>query len=277
MTSQLSAIEALSMIPGWDSDDVEVQTLPGGLTNRTYRVRIRNSDCVLRLDSERSQQIDFDRTLEEQIMHAAAAAGIGPSVYFSSPTNGILLREFLPGSAWTKADLDSTKNLEALAEILRRCHDLPPTGVSINLADYARTYLNFVGQEHGLYSFAKCCVAIVDSVEDCKKQVCAHNDIVAANVIDHGALALIDWEYACDNDPMFDLASAICYHDLNDSQMDILFNAYLGGRDSAWRERLVTQLRVYDAIHWLWLAARYLEKPTHEQVTRLEVLRRRIG
>lgn len=265
------------MVPGWDPDNVAIQALEGGLTNRSYRVRFRNSDYVLRLEGIQRQPFQFDRSLEERVMATAEAAGIGPSMSFSDPVAGVLLREFLPGRAWRQADLEITENLEALADLLRCCHELPLTGVSMRLSDHATIYKDVLRLESELHSFALKCIDIVDNAGICDDRVCAHNDIVAANVIDHGNLKLIDWEYACDNDPMFDLASAIGYHNLDVSQADILLNAYLGGGDAAWRERLDAQIRVYDAIHWLWLAARYRESPTHEQVQRLELLRLRLN
>jgi thiamine kinase-like enzyme len=99
---------------------------------------------------------------------------------------------------------------------------------------------------------------------------------VAANVIDGGNLLLIDWEYSCDNDPMFDLASVIGFHNLDASLTDVLLSAYAGGADAALRERLDEQVRVYDAIQWLWLASRHLAVPIASQARRLEFLQQRI-
>ena len=87
---------------------------------------------------------------------------------------------------------------------------------------------------------------------------------------------MIDWEFACDNDPMFDLASAIGYHNLDADCAGTLLDAYTGGADGEAKERLDEQVRVYDAIQWLWLATRHLVYPSREQARRLEELQQRV-
>ena len=87
---------------------------------------------------------------------------------------------------------------------------------------------------------------------------------------------MIDWEFSCDHDPLFDLASAIGFHNLDDERAGVLLSAYLGGSDPAAVERLSEQVRVYDAIQWLWLATRHLVFPRRWQARRLEELQQRI-
>ena len=76
---------------------------------------------------------------------------------------------------------------------------------------------------------------------------------------------LLDWEYACDNDPLFDLASLIGYHNLSDKKAHDLLSAYAGGPDPAMADLLEEQVRLYDAIQWLWLANRHMITPTSAQ------------
>ncbi len=264
------------MIPDWDPMGADVEELHGGLTNRSYRVRYQEIDYVLRLDSRQSRLVQFNRSLEVKILSNAHAAGIGPKVMFSDAGAGVLLREFLSGRVWEEADLSSSKNLESLANIIRRAHEMPRTGIPIGLVEHAVAYEKCLERRHELHAFAVVCVDVVGSVPVRRDVVCGHNDIVASNLIDGASLKLIDWEYACDNDPMFDLASAIGYHNLSDLQISTLLNAYLGGDNAEWRERLDDQIRVYDAIQWLWLATRHLETPNRIQAKRLEELQQRI-
>ena len=100
--------------------------------------------------------------------------------------------------------------------------------------------------------------------------------MVAANIIGDPALKLLDWEYACDNDPMFDLASLVGFHNLDDDRQSDLLNAYAGGNDFALKEQLDVQVRLYDAIQWLWLANRQVITRTSAQATRLKELQQRI-
>ena len=87
---------------------------------------------------------------------------------------------------------------------------------------------------------------------------------------------LIDWEYAGDNDPLFDLASVIGYHDFDHQRQLHLLSAYAGAVTAELQEQLADQLRLYDAIQWLWLATRHRAAPNPKQAVRLEELQQRI-
>ena len=101
------------------------------------------------------------------------------------------------------------------------------------------------------------------------------------HVIDHvlaraHQLGLRPDGFVAGNDPLFDLASAIGFHNLDERRQQVFLDAYAGGADSELRERLARQLRIYDAIQWLWLANRQLASPRSEQARRLEELQQRI-
>jgi thiamine kinase len=276
MSSQLNAFEALAMVPGWDVESADIDELKGGLTNRTYHVRQGDRACVLRLDSEQESVFQFDRSCELSILESAGKSGLAPAVIYSNAEAGILVTEFLPGRAWEEADISVPANLEKLAALLRDVHTLPKSGHRTDLVAVAETYETYLEKRHGLHSFATHCVEVIRSVPVNDDFTCCHNDIVAANVIQGSGLKLIDWEFASDNDPMFDLASAIGFHNLEKEQSAILLTAYSGGDDGELKESLAEQVRVFDAIQWLWLATRHLVFPRRWQARRLEELQQRI-
>ena len=276
MTGSLTAFEAVALVPGWDPEQADVEELKGGLTNRTYQVRIDGGEFVMRLDSEQASLFGFDRSGELAILASAGRAGIAPDVHYADPDQGLLVTTFLPGRVWVEEDLESTRNLEALAGLLRRVHALPVQGAKLDIVGVARTYQKVLERRQGLHAFATRCVEVIESVPASTDHACCHNDIVAANVIDGHGLKLIDWEFACKHDPYFDLASAIGFHNLDADRASVLLDAYAGGSDAAAREKLAAQVRVYDAIQWLWLAARHLVYPKRWQAQRLEELQQRI-
>ena len=276
MSEKLNAFEALALVPGWDPDDFEVQELKGGLTNRTYYLRRGESEYVLRLDADEAGFFQFDRTDELTILNEASKAGLAPEMIHTDKERGILVMAFLPGRVWNETDLESQDSLESLAGLLREVHALPLCGNRINVSAVSNSYANYLEKRHGLHSFACHCVDVIAKFPVHEETVCCHNDIVAANVIENSKLMLIDWEYSCDNDAMFDLASAIGFHNLDKRSAATLLNAYAGGEDAALRERLEEQVRVYDAIQWLWLASRHLVFPSAAQARRLEELQQRI-
>lgn len=276
MSEHLNAFEALALVPGWDPAECDVEELKGGLTNRTYHVRRSENEYVLRLDAEQAGFFQFDRSSELLILDKAGKAGLAPQVIHVDEDLGILATEFIHGRVWDDSDLESPDKLEALAELLRRVHALPLCGNRIDVLAVARNYENYLEKRHGLHAFATHCVQVISKVPVHDGPVCCHNDIVAANVIEGSKLTLIDWEFSCDNDPMFDLASAIGFHNLDERSSAIFLDAYAGGGDAELRGRLAEQVRVYDAIQWLWLASRHLVFPSSAQARRLEELQQRI-
>jgi thiamine kinase len=276
MTAQLNAVDALAMVPGWDPETAIIEELSGGLTNRVYHVRSSDQECVLRLHSDSDETFNPDRSCELAILETAGKAGIAPAILYADSDAGILVTEYLHGTPWQDSDLESSENLEALAELLKTVHALPSSCSRVDLTAIAEKYEKNLQKYHGLHAFASNCVRIISESPQHENVACCHNDIVAANIIDAGALKLIDWEYARDNDPMFDLASLIGFHNLDKGRQQVLLSAYAGGAESELKDRLAEQVRVFDAIQWLWLATRHLVSPHTEQARRLEELRQRI-
>lgn len=276
MNGQSNVIEALDLVPGWDPGKAVIEELKGGLTNRVFHVRANDRECVLRLAKDDTDTFDLDRACELAILEAASDAGIAPAVLYADERAGILMTEYLHGRVWRESDLESEENLESLAALLRRVHALPACCSPLDLTAIAGKYRENLQERHGLHAFASRCVEIVSNRPLHEHIACCHNDIVAENVLDSGGLKLIDWEYASDNDPMFDLASAIGFHNFDEERQHVLLSAYAGSAAVEYRERLDDQVRVFDAIQWLWLANRHLVSPSKDQARRLEELQQRI-
>lgn len=264
------------MVPGWDPGKADIEELKGGLTNRVYHVRSQDRECVLRLAEEHNGTFDLDRSCETAILETASEAGIAPAILYSNEDAGILITEYLHGRVWQESDLESAENLESLAGLLRSVHALPACCSPLDLTGIADKYAEFLKARHGLHAFASNCVRIIRERPIHETSTCCHNDIVAENVIESGGLKLIDWEYARDNDPLFDLASAIGFHNFDERRQQMFLSAYAGSATGELRERLDEQVRVFDAIQWLWLASRHLATSSSEQARRLEELQQRI-
>lgn len=276
MSKLLSAGEAIALIPGLDAEKVSIVELKGGLTNRSFQVTRGDDRFVLRLDAEHTGLFNLDRVSELAIVRSASAAGIAPELVYVDEQHGILLYRYLSGSVWSAGDLNSSENIDALCELLRRVHTLPLSGVRFDVSRIARRYAVNLESRLGLHTFALHCEEVIARTRKPETVTCCHNDIVAQNIIATPQLRLLDWEYACDNDPLFDLASLIGYHNLDDRHANALLDSYTGGATAAHRERLAEQVRVYDAIQWLWLANRHRLSPNSGQATRLEALQQRI-
>jgi thiamine kinase len=274
MTYYISPDTVLGRIPVLAGKEVRWQVMPGGLTNRNYRVDTVERSFVLRLESKHSLNLVPNRELERDIRGNAFTAGLSAEIVYAE--EGILLSEFLPGVVWQVRDLIYDNKLATLALLLRQVHELPATGIQFSPEIAASQYVSVITKESGLLEFAGRCQVLLESVRSPETWQCCHNDIVVRNIIQHSGLKLLDWEYACDNDPMFDLASLIGYHDLQKRQVDTLFSAYAGGTNSELFEQLQDQIRVYDIIQWIWFAARQCISSDSDVSARLNELQSRI-
>ena len=240
----------LAAIPGWEGADVS--ELPGGLSNRTWLVTSPSGKGVLKIDEQTRKPPFNPRPEEELIQRRAARQGLANNVLHSSET--VYLTEYLEGEVWTRAHLDDEQNLARLAQLLRRVHSLPLTGRYFDPARAADLYLGRVPREFG--EPAQLCADIVRQLLAPQNLCCCHNDLVVGNIIATPGLRLLDWEYACDNDPFFDLATVIAHHKLPEASAERLLDAYFDGNGRRWLPQLEQQIRLYNALLWLWSASR---------------------
>jgi thiamine kinase-like enzyme len=265
----------LASLPVGISGAAIVEKLDGGLNNRVFRIQDGADEFVMRVGAKLSGLPDI--ACEIAILKHAAKAGLGPEVVFSDADKHVLLLRYLEGRTWSSEDLSDPGNLEKLADLLRGVHTLPPSGHELDVAGIAECHYRRAHEREDLREFGSICLDITNQEAPCEVLTCCHNDVVAENVIAGDALWLIDWEWAADNEPAFDLASIVGYHDLTTAQTDTLLGAYSGGADTSFNERFREQLRLFDALQWLWLAARQVKYPDDRQVARLRTLQSRIN
>jgi len=250
MSAATTPEATLARIPGWES--ASIRELSGGLTNRTFLLESGGRRAVLKIDAERRAAPYNPRDEEATLQRTAARAGLANHVLHADETT--YLTEYLEGHVWIRADLESDDNLRRLATALRRMHSLPLTGRSFDALSAAQGYRVLIRDRDP--RLARLHVATVESMRRPHQLCFCHNDLVAGNIIDADGLKFLDWEYACDNDPLFDIATVVAHHGLSNRQAHFLLDAYFDGDGARWRRQLARQERLYDALHWLWRAAR---------------------
>ncbi len=249
MSVSTDPAQVLATIPGWQG--ASFRELPGGLTNRTLLVEKAGRRAVLKIDPAPRVSPYNPRREEARIQDRAAGLGRANRVLYVCDT--VLLAEWAEGEVWTRAEFDEDDNLRRLAKALREVHELPLTGRIFDLQAAARRYAGRLDKANR--EEAEPHLALIESMRGPMNLCCCHNDLVAENIISTPRIRFLDWEYACDNDPLFDLAIVVAHHGLSGRQAGVLLDAYFDGDGERWREQLATQMRLYDALHWLWAAA----------------------
>ena len=226
--------------------------LPGGLTNRNYLVETECRRGVLKVDATPRSLPLNSRAEEAAVQKQVARAGLANEVVYFDETTYLV--EYVDGEVWTPQHLDDDANLMQLAAALRKLHASPLTGRVFDAKAAANRYRAELQGADAIIAIQH--VALVESMRRPKNLCCCHNDLVAANILVTPELRFLDWEYACDNDPFFDLATVVEHHELSNKQAEFLLNAYFDGDGMRWRKQLAGQQRLYKSLLWLWSAAR---------------------
>ena len=246
MSNSTDPAAVLATIPGWRG--ASYRELAGGLTNRTLLVEKGGRRAVLKIDDAPRQPPYNSRPREARIQDRAAATGRANGVLYVTDT--VLLAEWAEGKVWTRAHFDDDENLVRLGRALREIHALPLTGRTFDAVAAARLYASRVHAADR--DAARQHLAVVESAPAPAILRCCHNDLVAENILFAPEIRFLDWEYACDNDPLFDISVVVAHHGLSDRQAGMLLNACFDGDGGAYRERLDGQVRLYNALNWLW-------------------------
>ena len=252
----------LSEIPGWE--DAVARELSGGQTNRTWLVVADHGKAVLKIDDDPRGAPYNSRQNEAQIQTIAAHKGLANPVIVATET--VYMTHYLDGSVWTRRYLDDDQNLTRLGQTLRRLHALPLTGRVFDARQAAKDYARKI--DNADPDLVDQHMQVIDKMRSPQNLCCCHNDLVVGNIIATPDIRFLDWEYACDNDPFFDLATVVAHHGLAANRADFLLDAYFDGDGVRWREQLAIYERYYTAILWLWRAARS-SSPTVAQLPQL--------
>jgi thiamine kinase-like enzyme len=230
----------------WPGQQVAIEPLGGGITNRNFKVETDGRKFVLRIGGRDTELLGIDRSAEHAASTVAADLGLGPEVIAYLEPEGYLVTRYVDGEVG-KVDVDR------VGAALRRLHngpDFPGRFDSFRVVEAYRT----TAREHGVgvpsaYERGK---ELADQIERRRSRAPlrpCHNDLLNANFIDDGVrLWLVDWEYAGMGDPFFDLGNFAVNHELTEESERALLSAY--GSDDA--EALVLMRFMSDFREAMW-------------------------
>jgi thiamine kinase-like enzyme len=216
----------------------EPVALDGGITNRNFRVRLGDHDCVVRLPGNDTSLLGIDRGAERLAARQAAELGIAPALLAAG--EDYLVTEYLIGAPIDGDRLRAAP--ESAAAALRAFHDsgleLP---VRFWIPDLLERYAEIVAEHGGElgaeYDRTRSLVAEIAVVLPLDDPVPCHNDLLPGNVLatdaDPGHAILVDWEYAGMGHRLFDLGNLAVNNDFDEAAQQRLLAAYHGELPSA--------------------------------------------
>src|SRR6201999_891365 len=153
--------------------------LDGGITNRNYRVRFGDRDCVLRLPGRDTELLGIDRAAERVATERAAALGIAPPLIAADEE--CMVTEWLPGAPIDTERLraDPSSAAHALRAFHRSGLELPVRfWIPDLLGDYARTIAQRGGALPSEYRRTQELVARIAEVLPLADPAPCHNDLL---------------------------------------------------------------------------------------------------
>ncbi len=237
-----------------------VEPLPGGLTNRNYKVTTPEGAYVLRHSTPSSaDELAVDRRAEYENSVRAAAAGVGAPVVDFLPEDGVLVVGFLEGESLTDEHLQRPGVLPRVAMACHRLHAAEPFVNRFDMFDLQADYLERVRRRGfrlppGYLDHAEAVgrIQAALAVRPVASVPC-NNDLLAANFIDDGrTVSIIDYEYSGNNDPYFELGNIWSECHLSLDHLAELVGAYDGApsRSHLARARLWGLMSQYGWTLW---------------------------
>jgi len=193
----------LADLPEWAG--ATARKLSGGLTNRTWLVEAGERRAVLKIDDKPREAPFNSRHAEARIQAAAAEQGLANPVLLATDT--VYMTEYVDGVVWSLDCLNDNANLEKLATALKKLHSLPLTGRTFDPVGAAREYARLIDPAEAVKVSEY--LRKIEAGPRPPNLCCCHNDLVVANIINTPSVRFLDWEYARDNDPFFDLATIV--------------------------------------------------------------------
>lgn len=229
--------------------------LEGGITNRNYRVRFGDRDCVLRLPGKDTAALGISREAEQIAGRAAASLGIGPAVLAAELE--YVVTEYVPGEPMDADTLRASPEPAAVA--LRAFHDagvqLPVRFWVPELLDsYARIVAERGGSLPDAWSDAERATWRIAEVLPLREPVACHDDLLPANVLRVGSgVMLVDWEYAGMGHRLFDLGNLAAGAELGEPEEARLLAAYYAEEPPPERTAALALMRIMsDAREAAW-------------------------
>lgn len=256
-------LAALPLLPALADEPRTVEALAGGLTNFNFKVTTPSRTAVLRLSTS-GALLSIDRAAEHVNSLRAAESGAAPAVLGYLPGQDVLVVEWVPGRTLVPEDLREEHNLVRAAAVCRTLHAGPRFVGDFDMFRVQRDYLAIV-RDRGFRLPPRYLDLLpqVDRVAAAlavrrDPTVPCNNDLLAANFIDDGdRLWIIDYEYAGNGDPCFELGNIWSESVLAPEHLEVLVDSYYGAhlRDKVARARLLGLMAKYGWTLWASIQA----------------------
>jgi thiamine kinase-like enzyme len=232
-----------------------------GLTNVNHLVEHGGQRLVMRIPGDGTSEY-INRADEEVAARSAAAAGVNAEVVFFDASDGLMVTRFIEDAATMNAE--RFRDLQAVARAghaFRQLHSgAAPFATDFKLFTMIDEYKALLASKGATlpdgYDAVQRRAGMARSTLEAAPVPLApcHCDPLCENFLDTGEqMFIIDYEYAGNNDPMWDLGDLSVEGQYTAEQDDALLRAYFGGDPPPdQRGRMVAYKALCDLLWTLW-------------------------
>lgn len=229
----------LNEAPLWGAGKVKSAVpLSGGLTNINYLIHTANDRFVLRINNPNAARLGINRQQELTILNTIKQHSFAPAIAYCCPQFNYLVSHYISGTSFAEKPATPAEN-EQLRAIISSYQQLSVSCNTLQYGEHLYGYYQTLQAENKLNAKLESdwqhFQPQLEKFEQSPWQaVLCHHDLIPANIIrcDSG-LKIIDWEYATNGHPCFDLLNS----SVNNSKQERLDNTALQAI-IYWTERL---------------------------------------
>ena len=256
--------EVVQQIDAWRGKPLDIQEMPGGITNENFRVAVDGHPYFVSIPGAGTELLAVDRDNKYHNTLTAAAAGVGPKIVHYLPDHHVMVLEFIQGDIMTPETMAAPGMPGRLARVLRTLHSGSRFLKDFNVFRLAEFYLGILDkQKWRIPADYRKRMTVLHRMESAVSQpkfssVPCTNDLVAENIIDDGHnLRLIDFDYSGNNDPCCELGNACRELRYSDDRYAELCGTYFGESNIHLLARMHLYAIMSDIIWTLWGAIQH--------------------
>lgn len=231
------------------NENIDIAPTNLGLTNDIFVGYIHGKKVALRIPKEEIEHLStFDN--EEHVLPLIKSLHLDVNEILFDPITRIRITEWVENAKEFKDCTDSNKIIR-VARLLKKFHNAQiVTHNEFDCISLLTEYRDNI--KHHLFDLSPFYYVIEDIKNISNPHYLCHNDLVSGNILfTNERDYLIDYEYAKDNDPLFDIMSFFTENNITDaSSRNSFYHAYF---DQPLTVQQIDELTKYERFHnLLW-------------------------
>ena len=257
------------LLPGWRRGSVllECSELGQGSGGEVWRVATAQGSWVVKQHLHEDAAVDLRRM--QELQNLAAQHDLAPRIVAIDLRSGTEVAQWLQGVVATAAEFEKPDYLQRVAQRLGELHRIPVPRAWAARDDWQFDILQHLQLRCGrvqarpdaaahsqLARRVRAAPALVAALKDRQRLwSLLHLDAHAGNLLAGEALVLLDWEYACLGDPIWDLASLLAPLPVDERLGVHLIGAARRAGDTNWQQ-LRAARELFMLLNELWSVER---------------------